>query len=113
VRAGEPAQQQFRDLEKNTEGLQPLGPGIGFGKTSSRAEGEVKQDPGMGDEPSCPNQFHVKESRANQPGFVVFWPLIRVPVPCFKVGLLSRLLLVGSDVYLSVAIDPRIPRVVQ
>jgi hypothetical protein len=35
----------------------------------------------MGDEPSCPYQFHVKESRANQPGFVVFWPAIPV---CFR-----------------------------
>jgi hypothetical protein len=36
----------------------------------------------MGDEPSCPNQFHAKESRANQPGFVVFWPAVPV---CFRI----------------------------
>jgi len=36
----------------------------------------------MGDEPSCLNQFHAKESRANQPGFVVFWPAVPV---CFRI----------------------------
>src|SRR3984893_14450007 len=77
-------------------------------ETSLVSRGQSKQDPGLGDEPSCPYQFHGKESRANQPGFVVFWPAIFRLFPAFRrwpVFLIPHgLLLVGSDVYLSVGI---------
>jgi hypothetical protein len=63
-RAGAPAAQRFRDKASN--------------RWAQKSREGSKQDPGLGDEPSCPYQFHVKESRANQPGFVVFWPAIPV-----------------------------------
>jgi hypothetical protein len=63
--------------QKNPEGFEPLGP-----ENQLVTRERSKQDPGLGDEPSCPNQFHAKESRANQPGFVVFWPAVSV---CFRI----------------------------
>jgi hypothetical protein len=36
-------------------------------KTSGVSRRRSKQDPGLGDEPSCPYQFHVKEAGQTSP----------------------------------------------
>jgi hypothetical protein len=80
VRAGAPAQQRFRELKKTQKASNRWA-----WKSSWVIRERSKQDPGLGDEPSCPNQFHAKESRANQPGFVVFG------VTRLSVGIISNL----------------------